>query len=243
MTAAVMDKQLHPSASPLTPITDRDALIRDHLGLAYNLAARYARPGGGLREDLRQVAAEALIKAADRYDPGRGVPFHGFAMPYINGSLKRYFRDQTWAVRPPRRLQEHALAVSAATEELSQRTGRAPTVAELTEHMGLSAEEVLDALECGTSYRPEPLYSMDLDRLNPRAHLHTDGGAEKAENLMALAPMMAALSERDRRMLSMRFGAEMTQTQIAAELGISQMQVSRLLSQCLHRLRRQLTGV
>lgn len=218
---------------------ERNALIEDHLGLAYSLADRYLRPSVS-REDLRQVAAEALTKAADRYDPERG-PFPAYATPVICGSIKRYFRDHGWAVRPPRDLQERTLRLFAASEDLAQQLGRAPSPSELAEAMDCTRDQVIQAIECGTTYIASSLdVTEDPDRLGSKGIAPGAAATEKIDDLICLAPLIADLPERDRLMLSLRFGQEMTQTQIAERLGISQMQVSRLLATCLTKLRRGL---
>jgi RNA polymerase sigma-B factor len=217
---------------------ERNDLIERYLGLAYSIAERYRRPAAS-REDLRQVAAEALIRAADRFDPGKGN-FAAYAVAYVEGSLKRYYRDQTWAVRPPRSLQERTLAMFTASEEFAQRTGRSPRPAELAEAMGCTRAEVIEAIECGSSYQASSLDAVaDPDRRGDWTVENTDAFGT-VEDLVSLGPLIAGLPERDRLLLALRFGAEMTQTQIAEQLGISQMQVSRLLTACLARLRRGL---
>lgn len=226
-----------PASAAPEPISldERNALIEDHLGLAYSLADRYTRPTVS-REDLRQVAAEALTKAADRYDPQRG-PFSTYATPYICGSIKRFFRDHAWAVRPPRDLQERTLRMFTVSEELAQQLGRAPTATELADAMHCTRDEAIAAIECGATYTATCLDTTDSEHLSARAIASGIAETERIDDLICLAPLIASLPERDRLMLSLRFGQEMTQTQIAERLGVSQMQVSRLLSTCLTKLR------
>ncbi|HVX47398.1 MAG TPA: sigma-70 family RNA polymerase sigma factor [Mycobacteriales bacterium] len=219
---------------PVAPGPDIEALVMEHLGLAYAYAARF-KGRGVATEDLRQVAAEALVAAARGYDPQRGVPFAGYAAPTILGRLKRYFRDSTWDVHVPRSVQELSLEVARAAEELTQQMGRSPAPSELAHHLRQPIDEVIAALEALAGHQSLP---MDLPE---ERHPATGVDAfEMTENLHALRPLMAGLPERDRRILSLRFGAERTQSQIGAMLGISQMQVSRRLNACLAELRRNL---
>ncbi|HVX47689.1 MAG TPA: sigma-70 family RNA polymerase sigma factor [Mycobacteriales bacterium] len=223
------------------PATSRDDLINQHLGLAYGLAARFGGRGSAPMQDLRQVAAEALVKAAHSYDPERGIPFAGYATPTILGMLKRYFRDNTWGVHVPRSMQERSLAIGRAREELSQQLQRSPTPKDLAEYMKLPLDEVISGIEAAAGYRSMPL---DLPQgREPATGADADPMIELAENVQALRPLLADLPERDRQMLAMRFGEEMTQSQIAERIGVSQMQVSRLLNQCLGQLRHRLLAV
>lgn len=219
---------------------DPDELVQAHLGLAYSLAARFGSRSASL-EDLRQVAAEGLVKAAHAYDPGRGVPFPAYATPTILGMLKRYFRDNTWGVHVPRSMQERSLDIARAREELTQELGRSPTPSDLAGRMGISLVDVIAGIEAAAGYQSLPL---DLpDGREPTTGSASDPAIDLAENVQALRPLLEALPERDRRMLAMRFGGEMTQTQIAEEIGVSQMQVSRLLERCLRQLRAKLLAV
>jgi RNA polymerase sigma-B factor len=214
---------------------DVEALIDGHLRLAYGLAARFGNRETVALEDLRQVAAEALVKAANTYDPGRKIPFPAYATPSILGTLKRYFRDNTWGVHVPRGMQERALAITQARDDLTQRMGRSPSPSDLSTHLGEPLEQVVNAIEAVAGYQSVPLDLSDGPELTTE-----DPAMELAENVQALRPLLAALSDRDRRMLAMRFGEEMTQTEIAAAIGVSQMQVSRLLERCLRQLRAEL---
>jgi RNA polymerase sigma-B factor len=218
----------------------REEAICHYLGFATDITRRFRRHGVP-DSDLSQVAALALIKAVDRFDVRRGTQFTAFAAPTIIGEIKRYFRDYTWALHMPRRLQETALAISAASERLAQQLGRSPMMADLAAELGLSEELVLEGLECGWTYRsvpiPTPLEGEDPPPEVADLPQGLDPRLEQVENWQALRPLLRRLSLRERQILRMRFVEEMTQTQIAHRLGISQMQVSRLLSTCLRRLR------
>ena len=221
----------------------RDELVQSHLGLAEHLARRFTGRGESL-EDLTQVAYLALVKAADRYDVSRGAEFATFATPTVLGEIKRHFRDKGWAVRVPRQLQELRLALTKATGELTQSLQRAPTVHELATHLGVGDDEVLQGLECGRAYNAQsidPLLDPDDDEVPLAAVVGSvDPAMERVEDRHALRPLMRTLPDRERRMIEMRFFRNMTQTEIAEQLGISQMHVSRLLTRTLADLREQL---
>ncbi|MQY15538.1 RNA polymerase sigma factor SigF [Streptomyces sp. RB5] len=221
----------------------RNTLVELNLTLVRYAAARF-RTRTESQEDIVQVGTIGLIKAINRFDPELGVEFPSFALPTIIGEIKRFFRDTSWAVRVPRRLQELRLTLAKAQTEVEQRLGRSATVAELAAHTGLDAEDVLEGLLAANGYTASSVdYQTDGDDgegpLSDRLG-YEDRRLEKVENIHALKPLVAALPERERRILSMRFGQELTQSEIGAELGISQMHVSRLLSAILARLRRQL---
>jgi len=221
----------------------RDRLVRGHLPIAQHIARRFARRGEPLA-DLEQVATLGLINAVDRFDPGRGTDFLSFAVPTITGEVRRHFRDHGWAARVPRRLKELHLTLSGAVGELSQRLGRAPTARELAEHLALPIETVIEGLGAGQVYSTRSLDSM-LDEDNGRPMSineigHYDAELARLEDRDALAPLLAALPRRERTIIAMRFFGNRTQTQIAEELGISQMHVSRLLSRTLLSLREKL---
>jgi RNA polymerase sigma-B factor len=218
----------------------RNQLITIHQPLVEHLARRF-RNRGEPYDDLVQVATIGLIKAIDRYDPERGVEFSTYATPTIIGEIKRWFRDKGWAVRVPRRLQELRLEIGSATAALTQELGRSPTVAELADRIGTGEDEVLEGLESAAAYSTLSLDAPDggesdgpsvLDMLGAE-----DAALEGVENREALKPLLAGLPERERRILLLRFFAGMTQSQIAVEVGISQMHVSRLLARTLVRLR------
>ncbi|MBL1095185.1 RNA polymerase sigma factor SigF [Streptomyces coffeae] len=224
----------------------RNTLIELNLSLV-RYAARRFRNRSVEMEDVVQVGTIGLIKAIDRFDLTREVEFTTFAVPYIVGEIKRFFRDTSWAVHVPRRLQELRIDLAKANEELFQRLDRSPTTAELAEHLSLSEEEVLDGLVASNGYLTTSL-DAPADHENGTTRVTTfadrigelDPAMEVVENLHALKPLMEQLGERDRRILQMRFGDEMTQSEIGAELGVSQMHVSRLLTKALTRLRRGL---
>ena len=219
----------------------RDELVRRFLPLARKLARRYS----GAREpfdDLLQVASLGLVKAVDRFDLSRGTAFSSFAVPTILGELKRYFRDLGWSVHVPRGAQELALKVEEAQQVLTSRTGHPPSVPELAEYLELSIEDILDALETAAAHH---CVSLDIPRDDGEGESGTLADAfgeedERFELVDASITISAAarnLSARERRVLALRFVEDMTQTQIAEEIGVSQMQVSRILRRALARLR------
>ncbi len=218
----------------------RDALVQAHLPLVEYLARRFAGRGEPL-DDLVQVATIGLIKAIDRFDPDRGVEFSTYATPTIAGEIKRHFRDKGWAVRVPRRLQELKLSLTRATSDLTQQLNRAPTVAELAQHLKLSEEEILEGLESAHAYSTVSLDAPDSDDDDGPAVADSLGMVDEAlegvEYRESLKPLLEALPPREKRILVLRFFGGMTQSQIAAELGISQMHVSRLLARTLIKLR------
>ena len=226
----------------------REQLAERYLPLARRLARRYQRSEEPL-EDLEQVASLGLLKAIDRFDADRAVAFSSFAVPTILGEVKRHFRDRTWSVRVPRDLQELALRVDRAAAELSLERRRAPTVSELAEAVGATEEQVLEALRAAGAYHAG---SLDAPRAG-RADTETPGesladalgeeeqGFERAEERATLAPLLAHVSHRERLVLVLRFGEDMTQAEIGERIGVSQMQVSRLIRQALARLRAGLT--
>ncbi len=220
----------------------RNRLVRMHLPLVEHLARRFRNRGEPL-DDLTQVATIGLIKSVDRFDPDRGVEFSTYATPTVVGEIKRHFRDKGWAVRVPRRLQELRLALTTATAELSQRHGRSPTVHELAEKLGISEEEVLEGLESANAYSTLSLDVPDTDDESP-AVADTLGSYDEAlegvEYRESLKPLLEDLPPREKRILLLRFFGNMTQSQIAQEVGISQMHVSRLLARTLAQLREKL---
>ncbi|MFZ3568245.1 RNA polymerase sigma factor SigF [Streptomyces sp. BH097] len=220
----------------------RNQLVRMHLPLVEHLARRFRNRGEPL-DDLTQVATIGLIKSVDRFDPERGVEFSTYATPTVVGEIKRHFRDKGWAVRVPRRLQELRLALTTATAELSQVNGRSPTVHELAEKLGISEEEVLEGLESANAYSTLSLDVPDTDDESP-AVADTLGSEDEAlegvEYRESLKPLLEDLPPREKRILLLRFFGNMTQSQIAQEVGISQMHVSRLLARTLAQLRDRL---
>ena len=223
----------------------RDELVEQHLPLVEYLARRFRNRGEPL-DDLVQVATIGLIKSVDRFDLERGVEFSTYATPTIVGEIKRHFRDKGWAIRVPRRLQELKLSLTKATSELSQKNGRSPTVAELAAHLGLSEEEILEGLESANAYSAVSLDAPDGgDDDSPSVSDSlgiTDDALEGVEYRESLKPLLEKLPAREKKILLLRFFGGMTQSQIAGELGISQMHVSRLLARTLTQLREGLLG-
>lgn len=217
----------------------RDGLVEMHLPLVNHLARRFRDRGEPL-DDLVQVGTIGLIKAVDRFDLGREVEFSTYATPTIIGEIKRHFRDKGWAIRVPRRLQELRLVLAAATSELAQRNGHSATVAELAEFVGVEAGEVLEGLESAGAYATLSLDAQDQGGDNAPPMGHSIGIEDAAllgvEHREALRPLLERLPARERRILVLRFYRELTQSQIAEELGISQMHVSRLLARTLREL-------
>jgi RNA polymerase sigma-B factor len=219
----------------------RERLVRHYLPFAEALARRY-RTAREPHEDLEQVAGMGLVKAVDRFDPARGVPFKGFAAPTILGELKRHFRDRVWTVRVPRSIQEGIADVDAATADLIAELQRTPSVREIAARLGRDETDVLEILEANQKRRPSSidrtLRSDDEDSA-PVADLigAEDQGFELVEGRLAIEQEMPVLDDRERRVIALRFGGDMTQSQIAAEIGCSQMQVSRILRRALDKLR------
>ncbi|MEU1852982.1 RNA polymerase sigma factor SigF [Streptomyces sp. NPDC019990] len=222
----------------------RNTLVELNLALVKFAASRF-RSRSEPMEDIIQVGTIGLIKAIDRFELSRGVEFPTFAMPTIVGEIKRFFRDTSWSVRVPRRLQELRLDLAKAGDELAQKLDRAPTVAELAERLGLTNDEVVEGMAASNAYTASSLDAQPeeddsegalADRIG-----YEDHGLEGIEYIESLKPLIAELPPRDRKILSLRFVAGMTQSEIGEELGISQMHVSRLLSRTLVRLRKGLT--
>jgi RNA polymerase sigma-B factor len=218
----------------------RDRLVEMHLPLVEHLARRFRNRGEPL-DDLIQVATIGLIKSVDRFDIERGVEFSTYATPTIVGEIKRHFRDRGWAVRVPRRLQELRLQLTTATGELSQEHGRAPTVAELARRLKISEEEVLEGLESANAYSTLSLDVPEQGDEEAPAVVDSLGSEDEAlegvEYRESLKPLLERLPAREKKILLLRFFGNMTQSQIAAEIGISQMHVSRLLARTLAQLR------
>jgi RNA polymerase sigma-B factor len=216
----------------------RSEVIEWYLPLAVYLARRFNGRGEPL-DDLTQVAVIGLMQAVDRFDASRGVPFVSYATPTILGGIKRHFRDTTWNVRVPRRLQELKLQLGTVTEELAHVLHRSPTTAELAARLDVTPEDVRTARVCANAYRAisfdQPLSGDGPGLIDTLGNL--DPQIDAVDWHVALREGLAELSIRDRRIIALRFFADMTQTQIAVELGMSQMHVSRLLAQALARLR------
>ena len=223
----------------------RGELVEIHLPLVEYLARRFRNRGEWL-DDLTQVATIGLIKSIDRFDLARGVEFSTYATPTIVGEIKRHFRDKGWAVRVPRRLQELKLALTKAIGELAQKEGRAPTIAELAAHLQMTEEEVLEGLESANAYSTVSLDAPDSGDEDAPAVAESlgmlDDALEGVEYRESLKPLLERLQPREKRILLLRFFGNMTQSQIATELGISQMHVSRLLARTLAQLREGLTS-
>ncbi|HMA46238.1 MAG TPA: RNA polymerase sigma factor SigF [Frankiaceae bacterium] len=227
-----------PARRPL-----RDHLVEMHLPLVEYLARRFRNRGEPL-DDLVQVATIGLIKSVDRFDLDRGVEFSTYATPTIVGEIKRHFRDKGWAIRVPRRLQELKLSLTKATSDLSQSLGRSPTVTEIATQLRMSEEDVLEGLESANAYSAVSLDAPDGGDDDAPAVADTLGVTDEAiegvEYRESLKPLLERLPAREKRILLLRFFGNMTQSQIASELGISQMHVSRLLARTLAQLRRGL---
>ncbi|MFG2309875.1 RNA polymerase sigma factor SigF [Streptomyces sp. NPDC048566] len=220
----------------------RNTLIEMNITLVRYAAARFRSRSQGEMEDIVQVGTIGLIKAIDRFELSREVEFTSFAVPYIVGEIKRFFRDTSWAVHVPRRLQEARVQLAKATEELRSRLGRTPTVKELSALMCLSEEEVIEARLASNGYTSSSLDATINAASDGEAALADFIGAddhalELVEDFNALAPMIAGLDERERRIIHLRFVDELTQAQIGEQLGVSQMHVSRLLNRTLAKLR------
>lgn len=218
----------------------REALVVRHRPLALYLARKFTGRGESL-EDLEQVATLALLKAIDRLDLSRDVRFSTFATITVIGELKRHLRDRGWAVRVPRPIQELAVRITRVMGTLTQELARAPTVREIADHVGASEEHVLEALDASRAYTADSLDAPtgEDDRFSPADTLAVhDDRFENLDSWQSVAPLLRELPERERTILYMRFFEEKTQTEIAQELGISQMHVSRLLARTLSGLRR-----
>ncbi|MEU6811436.1 RNA polymerase sigma factor SigF [Streptomyces sp. NPDC046831] len=233
------------AALPASPRRDalRDEIVRAWLPMADRIAGRF-RGRGESYEDLRQIAALGLVKAVDRYDPGLGHAFESYAVPTVTGEIKRHFRDHMWTLHVPRRVQELRNRVRAAARELSQTSsGDRPAVAEIAEHTGLSEEDVRTGLEALDSFT-----ALSLDAELPGsddgyclsdALGAPDPALDTVVDREAVKPRLAALPERERAILYLRFFGDMTQSRIAERMGMSQMHVSRVISRCCERLREQ----
>jgi RNA polymerase sigma-B factor len=232
--------------------TGRDSSARDALVLAYqNLAIYLARKFAGRGEqldDIIQVAHIGLLKAIDRYDASRGIEFSTYATPTILGEIKRHFRDKLWSVHVPRRLREVNYALMRALEDLSQRLGRSPTIPELAQAVGVSFEEVLQALEVGRAYNPISLEAEAVEGETDRAGSlleslgDEDRALKKLEDRASLEWALGHLPERLRQIVRLRFFEDLPQVEIARRLGLSQMHVSRMLREALIRLRALISG-
>lgn len=218
----------------------RARLVERYLPLARSIARRYARDAVPL-DDLVQVASIGLLNAIDRFDPTRGFAFSSFAVPTISGEVRRHFRDRTWAVRPPRDLQERSLMIDRVAGELTTRLGRAPTVRQIGQALELPDAEVLEAMEAGRASvaaslsAPRGAEDAEGDTLGSSIGADDDGFA-MAEHRATYEHLSVCLSARERRIIELRFGADLTQDEIGRRVGLSQMQVSRVLRQALAKL-------
>jgi RNA polymerase sigma-B factor len=220
--------------------TAREELVHLHLPLVEHCARRF-RNRGEPHEDLVQVGTIGLIKAVDRFETDRGVEFSTYATPTIIGEIKRYFRDKGWAIRVPRRLQELRMQITATTAELTQKLGRSPTPRELAEVIGCTWEEIIEGMESSNAYSTLSLDASDSSDDGPPSLLDTlgvdDHNLEHVEIRESIKPLLEGLDPREKRILLLRFFKNMTQSQIAEEIGVSQMHVSRLLTKTLKQLR------
>jgi RNA polymerase sigma-B factor len=220
-------------------VSAREELVRRMMPLVRRVATSYGTRSHG--DDLEQVAALGLVKAIDRYDPAFGVPLRTYAIPTMFGEVRRYLRDHAWAVRVPRPLQERVLEVTKAVERLSAREGHAPTPGEVADDLGCSLEEALEALQAGAAYNAVSLDAPasaldDGERTLADTVGYDDDRLEHAEDVVALRSLRDVLDDRDRQVLYLRFVEDLTQTEIARRMGVSQMQISRLIRRSIQRL-------
>ena len=233
--------ELHPDHPRQAEL--RDALITGYLPVAHNIAHRFAHRGDNV-DDLEQVATLGLIGAVDRFEPERGVDFLSFAVPTITGEVRRHFRDRTRTIRIPRRIIQLQADLHETTTELTQRFGRAPRPSELAARLEVPLEDIIEVLQANHAAYPSSLDEQPADDSPGRPRISmlgdVDPGLGLVEDRMAVVPLLAQLPDRERRILQLRFFHDMTQTEIAARTGISQMHVSRLLARTLGLLRQQL---
>jgi RNA polymerase sigma-B factor len=239
----------HDALTTLATTTDpaaraalRDEIVAVHLDLAYRIAARYQRSGPGW-EDVRQVAALALVEAVDRFDPGMGTVFSAFATPTISGTIKRHFRDDRWMVKAPRPVKDLRLRIRASTDSLAQQLRRVPTVADLANHLACSPREISEALRADGAARPLSLDApvRAAEDVTVAAFLGSpDNAYSHVDNVETLRPLLGGLSEHARHVVAMRFAGGLTQSEIAERIGCSQMHISRLINASLGELRRRL---
>jgi RNA polymerase sigma-B factor len=217
----------------------RNELVEEHMRLAEFLALRFGHRGESA-DDLRQVALVGLLKAVERFEPDRGLQFSSFATPTIVGELKRHFRDRGWAVRVPRRIQELRLELDGTVNELSQELGRPPTPGEIAQRAGVLEEEVLESMEAGSLYRLASIDAGAVDPESPNSPAQRVGDVDAAlvavDERVTVSEMLSVLPERQQRIVYLRFFEGLTQSEIAEQIGISQMHVSRLLVRSLETL-------
>ena len=242
-SAALFARLRDESADQETRDGAREGLVHLHLPLVEHCARRFRNRGEPF-EDLVQVGTIGLLKSVDRFDLERGVEFSTYATPTIIGEIKRYFRDKGWAIRVPRRLQELRMQIGSTSAELTQSLGRSPTPRELAEAIGCSVEEILEGLESSNAYSTLSLDAGEGNDEGPGSMLDSIGiedvNLEHVEVRESLKPLLDGLDPREKRILLLRFFKNMTQSQIADEIGVSQMHVSRLLSRTLEQLRTSL---
>ena len=219
----------------------RNELVEEHRWIALRCARRFDHRGEPL-DDLIQVAQLGVLKAVERYDPEHGAAFPSFAMPTVMGELRRHFRDRTWSASVPRRLKELHVSMARALERLNQVLGRQPTVDELAAELGVSAEEVLEALDAGAAYRASPLVRTDDadDEREPAVLGEEDAELSVSDSRLALRHLLGTLPARQRTIVYLRYFGSLTQQEIADRMGMSQVHVSRLLRQSLIQLREEL---
>lgn len=227
--------------------TCRNDLVQLHLPLVDHCARRFANRGEPL-DDLVQVGTIGLIKSVDRFDTERGVEFSTYATPTIIGEIKRHFRDKGWAIRVPRRLQELRMSISSVTGDLSQELGRSPTPREIAEKIGVNVEDVMQGLESANAYSTLSLDAGDSNEDGGTSSMldtlgEDDVALDHVEIRESIKPLIEQLPSREKTILMLRFFRGMTQSQIAAEIGVSQMHVSRLLNRTLEQLRTSLSEV
>jgi len=242
-SAELFIEMRHDDSSEAVRAGCRDSLVQLHLPLVEHCARRFRNRGEPF-EDLVQVGTIGLIKSVDRFDTDRGVEFSTYATPTIIGEIKRYFRDKGWAIRVPRRLQELRMQIGAATAELNQSLGRSPTPRELAETIGCTVEEIVEGLESSNAYSTLSLDATDSSDDGSSSMLDAigmdDAGLEHVEIRESIKPLLEQLEPREKKILLLRFFKNMTQSQIAEEIGVSQMHVSRLLNRTLEQLRNSL---
>jgi RNA polymerase sigma-B factor len=245
LSHALFSELGHADTSEARRVQCREELVQLHLPLVDHCARRFTNRGEPL-DDLVQVGTIGLIKSVDRFDTERGVEFSTYATPTIIGEIKRYFRDKGWAIRVPRRLQELRMSISSVTGDMSQELGRSPTPREIADKIGVSVEEVMEGIESANAYSTLSLDAGDNnDEGSGSSMLDTLGMDDEALNHVeireSIKPLIEALPAREKRILLLRFFRGMTQSQIAEEIGVSQMHVSRLLNRTLEQLRTSLT--
>jgi RNA polymerase sigma-B factor len=237
------DRQVDDWFAKLPSADARERLALRFQPLVVYLAQRFAGRGENF-DDLVQTANVGLLSAIDRFDPGRGVRFSTFAAATIIGELKRHFRDRRWALRVPRRLQDTAVRIKQGLPQLTQQLGRSPTIGELSAHLQISDEDIIEAMEASQAYTTASLDAPSRDDGASPADMlgQTDDQYELLESWASVAPAIRQLPPRDRKILYLRFFTGLTQSEIAREVNLSQMQISRILSQTLERLRHSATG-